>query len=219
MPFELSTRSVGEALVVSLRERILTEDIPAGRPVTEALVASDYGVARQTAKAAIEHLVAEGLLKRTAHRSARVPILDIAEVQDLYFARRFIESQAYGLLARQRTYSDAARQAHEAFRSAVVGEDLVTVVEADIRLHTELVHSLGSPHLDRAHRLVVNEMRLCLAQVQSHHLLDPAVIHEEHSGILTAIAEGDHDLALQLGDQHLANAEQRLLEHLGNRPR
>ncbi|MGV0596449.1 GntR family transcriptional regulator [Mycolicibacterium porcinum] len=217
MTFELDTRSVGEALVVSLRERILTEDIPAGRPVTEALVASDYGVARQTAKAAIEHLVAEGLLKRTAHRSARVPVLDITQVQDLYFARRFIESQTYRLLARERGYSDAARLAHNAFHAAIAGDDVVAVVEADINLHTELVRSLGSPHLDRAHRLVINEMRLCLAQVQSHNLLDPAVIHEEHSSILSAIAEGDHEGAARLGDQHLEHAEQRLLDYLRSR--
>ncbi|MDH6198676.1 DNA-binding GntR family transcriptional regulator [Mycobacterium frederiksbergense] len=218
MPIELSTQSVGEALIASLRERILTEDIPAGRPVTEALVASDYGVARQTAKAAIEHLVAEGLLKRTAHRSARVPVLDIEQVQDLYYARRFFESHTYDLLARKRQLSPAVRKAHEAFQRAAGGDDLVTVVEADVRLHTELVRSLGSPHLERAHRLVINEMRLCLAQVQSHHLLDPEVIHREHGGILAAITDGDGELAARLGDQHLEHAERRLLDHLRGRP-
>jgi DNA-binding GntR family transcriptional regulator len=81
-------------------------------------VASDYQVARQTAKAAIEHLVTEGLLQRTAHRSARVPILDIDEVRDLYFARRFIESRAYDLLARQRRLSDPVLAAHKAFHEA-----------------------------------------------------------------------------------------------------
>ncbi|MDV3125447.1 GntR family transcriptional regulator [Mycobacterium sp. 21AC1] len=214
MPIELSTQSVGEALVASLRERILTEDISAGVPVTEAAVASDYGVARQTAKAAIEHLVAEGLLKRTAHRSARVPVLDIGHVQDLYYARRFFESRAYELLARKRELPQAVREAHEAFHRAAGSEDLVTVVEADVRLHTELVRGLASPHLERAHQLLINEMRLCLAQVQSRHLLDPEIIHREHAGILAAITDGDGQRAARLGDEHLEHAEQRLLEHL-----
>lgn len=214
MPIELSTQSVGEALVASLRERILTEDIPAGLPVTEASVAADYGVARQTAKGAIEHLVAEGLLTRTAHRSARVPVLAIGQVRDLYCARRFFESHAYDLLARKKQLSQAVHKAHESFHRAAGGDNLVTVVEADIRLHTELVRSLGSPHLERAHRLVINEMRLCLAQVQSHHLLDPTVIHREHGAILAAITDGDGERAARLGDQHLEHAEQRLLEHL-----
>ncbi|MET4428575.1 MULTISPECIES: GntR family transcriptional regulator [unclassified Mycolicibacterium] len=219
MPLELKTQSVGEALIVSLRERILTDDIPAGRPVTEASVSSDYGVARQTAKAAIEHLVAEGLLQRTAHRSARVPILDESQVKDLYFARRFLESHAYGLLARDRRLAHTVVTAHETFKRAANEGDVVTVVEADIRLHTCLVGSLGSPHLDRAHCLVVNEMRLCLAQVQSHHLLDPVEIHAEHDAILKAIVDGDANRAAQLGDQHLDHAERRLLEHLATRER
>jgi DNA-binding GntR family transcriptional regulator len=219
MPLELKTQSVGEALIVSLRERILTEDIPAGRPVTEASVSSDYGVARQTAKAAIEHLVAEGLLQRTVHRSAKVPILDENQVKDLYFVRRFLESHAYGLLARDRLLSPTVVTAHEDFKRAADAGDLVTVVEADIRLHTYLVGSLGSPHLDRAHCLVVNEMRLCTAQVQSHHLLDPVDIHAEHDAILTAIVDGDANRAAQLGDQHLDRAERRLLEHLATRER
>src|SRR5690606_39487973 len=97
MTIRLATQSVGEALVASLRERILTEDIPAGVPVTEASVVEAYSVARQTAKAAIERLVAEGLLERTTHKSARVPVLDERQVKDLYFARGVIESRCYEL--------------------------------------------------------------------------------------------------------------------------
>lgn len=219
MTFELQTRSVADALVESLRERILTEDIPAGRPVTEAAVAGDYAVARQTAKAAIERLVAEGLLHRTAHRSARVPRLDADQVRDLYFARRFLESRTYGLLAERHHVAAAVRRAHAAFRRAVADGDLVAVVQADVALHGELVRSLGSPHLERAHQLLINEMRLCLAQVQSHRLLDPADIHAEHAAILSAIEDGDAERAVRVGEDHLRTAESRLLEHLGTAPR
>ncbi len=217
MPIQLSTQSVGDALVESLRERILTEQIKAGLPVTEAAVAREYDVARQTAKAAIERLVAEGLLERTAHKSARVPVLDGAQVRDLYYARGFIESACYSDLATSRRVTDDVASAHTDFLAAVADGDLRTIVDADVAFHRSLVASLDSPRLARAHKLIINEMRLCLAQVQSQHLLDPAKIAAEHEAILAAIRGGDVAGARQAGLDHLAHAESKLLDHLARR--
>ncbi|MFC5676637.1 GntR family transcriptional regulator [Aeromicrobium endophyticum] len=208
------TQSVGDALAESLRERVLTEDIKAGVPVTEASVANDYQVARQTAKAAIERLVGEGLLERTAHRSARVPVLDTSQVKDLYFARGVIESRCYELLAAERRVAPAAETAHAAFATAAAGMDVAPIVDADIEFHRALVLSLGSARLARSHALIINEMRLCLAQVQSRHLLDATEIASEHETILRAIRSGDAARAGSAGLDHLAHAEEKLLEHM-----
>ncbi|WP_028850605.1 GntR family transcriptional regulator [Thermocrispum municipale] len=214
MTIRLATQSVGEALVASLRERILTEDIPAGVPVTEASVVEAYSVARQTAKAAIERLVAEGLLERTTHKSARVPVLDERQVKDLYFARGVIESRCYELLAEEGKVSSDAQTAHDSFAASAEGDDLPSIVYEDVRFHRALVDSLDSPRLSRAHELIINEMRLCLAQVQSHQLLDPAEIAREHQAILDAIRDKDPRQAADAGLAHLAHAESKLLAHM-----
>jgi len=214
MSIKLDTQTVGDALVNSLRERILTEEIPPGRALTEASLAEEYAVARQTAKAAIERLVTEGLLERAPHRSARVPVLDVEQVRDLYFARRFIESQAYGQLARERNVPTAASAAHAAFGKAAAAHDLVAVVDADVRLHAALVAALGSARVSRSHWLLLNEVRLCLAQVQKRHLLDPLAIDREHADILQAIHDGGVEDAIRLGNKHLDRAEAQLVAHL-----
>lgn len=216
MSNRLLTQSVGDALVLALREQILSEHLVAGQRITEAQVASDYDVARQTAKTAIERLVAEGLLERTAHRSAQVPTLSIARVRHLYAARRFYESHCYGMLAEQRNLPSPAVAAHEDFTRSAAQADLVRLVEADVRLHRELIGALANPYIDRAHSLLINETRLCLAQVQHRHLLDPTIIAEEHSLILHAIRTGNPDHARRYGTEHLTNAETRLVDYLAS---
>ncbi|MFD3482358.1 GntR family transcriptional regulator [Streptomyces sp. NPDC058665] len=214
MAIRLATQSIGDALVTSLRERILTDGIRVGTPVTEASVTAEYDVARQTAKAAIERLVGEGLLERTAHRSARVPSLDEARVRDLYFARGVVEVRSYQLLAEKRLLTTEVKKAHEAFRAAATGSDVARFVQTDVEFHRALIDSLGSERLSRAHGLIINEIRLCLAQVQHAHLLAPAAIMEEHESILAAIRDGEADRAGEVGRQHLEHAEGKLLSYL-----
>ncbi|MGW7295414.1 GntR family transcriptional regulator [Streptomyces xiamenensis] len=214
MPIRLATQSIGEALVASLRERILTEEIGVGTPVTEVSVARKYEVARQTAKAAIERLVAEGLLERGAHRSARVPLLGEARVRDLYFTRGVVEARAYELLAERRLLTPEVLRTYEEFRSSAAGSDVASLVQTDVAFHRALVDSLGSERLTQVHTLIINEMRLCLAQVQNAHLLPPASIAEEHERIVEAIRAGEVRRAGEEGLQHLERAQEKLLEHL-----
>ncbi|WP_329381491.1 GntR family transcriptional regulator [Streptomyces sp. NBC_01716] len=214
MAIRLATQSIGDALVTSLRERILTDEIRVGTAVTEASVTAEYDVARQTAKAAIERLVGEGLLERTAHRSARVPSLDETRVRDLYFARGVVEVRSYQLLAEKRLLTSEVRKAHEEFRASATGSDVASIVQTDVEFHRALIDSLESERLSRAHGLVINEIRLCLAQVQNAHLLAPGEILDEHESILAAIRDGAPDRAGEVGQQHLDHAERELLSYL-----
>ncbi|MBU3537090.1 GntR family transcriptional regulator, partial [Alkalihalobacillus clausii] len=61
-----------EAIAQSLRADIVDARLVPGETLTETAVARRFGVARPTAKVAIERLVADGLLRREAHRAARV---------------------------------------------------------------------------------------------------------------------------------------------------
>ncbi len=58
-----------------------------------------YGVARPTAKVAIERLVAEVLLHREAHHAARIQVLGREDIVDLFANRSIIEAAAISALA------------------------------------------------------------------------------------------------------------------------
>ncbi|MDW6065317.1 MAG: GntR family transcriptional regulator [Streptomyces sp.] len=216
MASRLKATSLIDALVVELREQILDGRIAGGTALTETEVAKQYEVARPTAKAAIERLTAEGLLRRDAHKSARVPVFDADDIADLYFTRACVERQVMRELARRRSVPSAATSAQVEIRKLAEADDsTIAAVEPDVRFHRSLVDELGSPRLSRLHASVMAEMRLCMAQVQTYKLLRIAEIADEHQDILDAIADGDAERADQALAVHLNRACEQLRARIG----
>lgn len=204
---------VVDAVTAQLRARILRGEIRSGAPLTEAAVSQSFGVARPSAKAAIEQLVATGLLVRTAHRSARVVGIDSDTVRDVYRTRVRLESAALRELAVTRTVPDDARDANAALLAMPAGPDPATV-DPDLRFHTALIDALESERTGRMYRSVLDEVRLCMAQVQGRRLLDAAEIAAQHADILDAVESGEGERAAALLDAHLSSAEERLVDAL-----
>ena len=61
------------AIADELRASILSQVDAPGATITESAVALRFGVARPTARLAIDKLVSDGLLRREAHRRRRRP--------------------------------------------------------------------------------------------------------------------------------------------------
>jgi DNA-binding GntR family transcriptional regulator len=212
--FTLAPSSMIDALYDSLRQRIINGDIAPGEKVTEARVAGEYTVARPTAKACLERLTAAGLLHRTAHRTAVVPELGVAEIVDLYFARDAVERRAVERLAELRRVPAAAHSAQEHIERAVAGNDFAHQVEADIAFHTALVDAVGSKRLSRMHELIMGEVHLTMGQFQAHRTTDPRTVAAEHGAILAAIETGDSAAAADHLSGHLLAARDRLVTRL-----
>ena len=211
---QLRVSSIVDAVEQSLRELILDQDIPSGTAVKETDVARRFDVARPTAKAAIERLVSTGLLRRDAHKSARVPILSPDDVSDLYVTRSLIESSVCQLLAELHRLPHAASASIERMRALPSDALPGQIVEPDIAFHTSLATEVGIARLTRIHGALMQEMHLCMAQVQAHHLIAPSMIIAEHQAIVDAIASGDGDAASRSLRSHLAHARVALVEHL-----
>ncbi|MFK3679356.1 GntR family transcriptional regulator [Microbacterium sp. NPDC090218] len=209
----LAIVGVVDAVTAQLRARILSGDIRSGAPLTEAAVSQTFGVARPSAKAAIEQLVAVGLLVRTAHRSARVVGIDSDTVRDVYRTRTRLESAALRELARTRTVPQAAVDANAEILAMPPGPDPATV-DPDLRFHTALIDALESERTGRMYRSVIDEVRLCMAQVQGRRLLDGSEIAAQHADMLDAVASGRGQDAAALLEEHLSSAEERLVEAL-----
>jgi len=210
----LAVVGVVDAVTSRLRDRILSGDLRSGSALTEAFVSEEYAVARPSAKAAIEQLVAAGLLERTAHRSARVVAIDPETVRDVYRTRTRLESAALRELAGTRTVPAAAIAANAEIQAMPAGPDPATV-DPDLRFHTALIDALGSARTGRMYRSVLDEARMCMAQVQGRRLLDADVIAAQHAEILDALAAGEAERATAVLGIHLSSAQERLVDALG----
>lgn len=199
-----------DAVVAALRAAILGGELAPGATVTEALVSTRFGVARPTARIAIDRLVADSLLTREPHHAARVHHLDRADLADLYAARAAVESAAVELLAATGVVPDAARAAHDALLALPAD---ASYSAPDIAFHRALVQGAPSTRLPRLHGLLMGEIELGIAQVDAHRLRSTGEVAAEHGGILAAIAAGDPSAAARLAREHVLSSRDRLLAH------
>lgn len=218
MSDRLQVMGVVDAVAERLRGAMFDGVLRSGSIVTEAWVAERYAVARPSAKAAIEKVVAEGLLQRTAHRSARVPELGEPAVRDVYRTRFRLEGAALRELAASGTAPEPARAANTEIERFLGGSS-VDLVEHDLRFHMSIIDAIGSPRTSRAYTSLLGEVRLCMAQVQGHRLISADIIVDEHRRILELIDRGDGEAAVRLLAEHLGRAEERLVETLDGRTR
>ena len=215
----LAVTRVPDAVYEALRESILSQREAPGSAITEQAVAERFGVARPTAKVALERLVADGLLRREAHKTARVPELTRDDIVDLYANRAIVEEAALRTLAAdgvvpmaaiaaQRMLTDAATAVHSAALGAAVPS---AIARADIAFHRALVEAQRSPRLARLHALLMGEIELCIGQVLGHRLMAIDDVVTQHQGILDAVAAGDPERAGSLTRAHIEGARDRLL--------
>jgi len=200
-----STSALPEAVYDELRSLIVEQSYLPGESITESAVALRFGVARPTAKMAIERLVADGLLRRELHQSARVPQLDSDDIVDLFDNRAVVESAAVAALAA------VPVDAMTAHRALLASDDHFAA--NDIAFHRALVAGQPSPRLSRMHALLMGEIELCIGQVQTAHLLTATEVGAQHQGILDAITAGDAQTASRLMNEHIATSRDRLLSH------
>lgn len=211
MPIALKTTSLPDAVYEALRTSIVTIELAPGTLITETAVAVQYGVARPTAKTAIERLVLEGLLTRQAHRAARVTELSRQDITDVYAARALIEEAALRGLAETSVVPPAALSAQRDLVAAADRDDRPTLVRDDIAFHRALVIGHGSARLGRMHDIIMGEVELCIGQVQYHGLMSPTEIAQGHQRILDAVGAGDTDAAGTLVRVHIEGARDKLL--------
>jgi DNA-binding GntR family transcriptional regulator len=211
LAIELKTTSVPDAVYEAVRQDIIGALLPPGALVTETAIALRYGVARPTGKAAIERLVSDGLLRRQAHKAARVPELSREDIEDVYEARSLVEESALRRLATLSRVPPAAQAAQDNLVGHARSGDNAAVAQDDIAFHRALVLGQDSQRLRRMHDLIMGEVELCIGQVQSYKLMRPSEIVEQHHAILDAVARGDVGDAGRLTVDHIRGARERLL--------
>ncbi|WP_198671370.1 GntR family transcriptional regulator [Desertihabitans aurantiacus] len=212
--FKLGPSSLTEAVYESLRARIINGEIAPGEKVTEQRLTSEYGVARPTAKSCLERLTALGLLRRVAHKSAVVPRLGAAEIDDLFFSRITFEQAATGHLAALHHVPDETARAQTLMEAAAQRADFTEQVQADIAFHWSLIHGLGSERLTRMYEMISGEIHLTMGQFAAHRRTTPSTVVAEHVAVMEAVRAGDVDGAKTAIADHLTRSRERVLAQL-----
>lgn len=81
-----------QVVVEVLRERILSGDIVAGKPLRQSALAAELNVSRIPIREALLQLEAEGLVKFEAHKGATAAELSSSQVRELFDLRALLET-------------------------------------------------------------------------------------------------------------------------------
>jgi DNA-binding GntR family transcriptional regulator len=214
---QLAITSVVDAITEDVKSEVLSRRIHPDTALTETGLAEHYNVARATAKAAIERLVADKVLVRRNHKSARVVTLGPDDVRDIYNTRIYLESEVLRRLARRGSYPEASAEANAKIQE-LWDEGIWQITKPDMEFHTQLVASLESSRTEKIYRSLAFEVQLCMSQLQGSQKLSPAIIIAEHARILQLISEGDANAVADLLDEHLSRARELLVGQLGGQP-
>ncbi len=214
---KLIVTSVVDAVVEDLKTLVLNRELEPGAPLTEVDVAQRYDVARATAKAAIERLVNDKVVVRQSYKTARIVELGPDDVRDIYRTRGYLEAEVLRRLADKRAEFPEARAANAEIEALWhVGD--YNIVGPDMRFHTTLIDSLGSPRTTAIYGSLAFEVKLCMSQLQGSQQLSPEIIIAEHAQILEQLRNGDADGVAATLSEHLARARELLAGALGGTP-
>ena len=194
-----------------LRQAVLSGDLAPGQRLVEEELAGTLGVTRQSLRAALLDLTADGLVERIPNRGARVRVVTTEEAVAITECRMALEALCAAKAAERVTDEEAARlrELAEELKRSVAAGDPLKYSELNQELHRRFCMISGQAVavglLERLHaQLVRHQFQLALRPGR------PEVSLPEHVAIAHAVADrrpADADRAVRA---HLASVIEAL---------
>lgn len=202
--------STVDAAANALRELILDGKLEPGTRLREHEFAERLGIARHSFRAATQILIGEGLLRREPNRGVEVPVLEAADIADIFKLRAALECEAVRLVTEAGIVPVAAQRAVSELSALTDDAPWRDVVWPDQRFHRAIIEATESARLDRAYADLQSEIVLCLVQLRPAYN-QPAEVAAEHEELLAPIIAGDAARAEALMRAHLEEAVENLV--------
>ena len=203
----------------ALRERIASGGLGPGTWLREHTVATSLGLSRTPVREALRLLAAEGVVELVHNRGARVVSWSAEDIDEAYRLRALIEGYGAGLRGRagRRRVRRRAPRAAGALRAgprragpaADVGPDVVgrrmTSAQCNDDFHAAVLAASGSARLPVLVAMV-SSAPLVRRVLHSYDDDDRRRSVMAHRDVITAIANGDADLATSAMSSHILAA-------------
>ena len=151
--------SVAERVAEELRYQLAEGFLVPGAKLTEATIAEDLGVSRNTVREAFAELAGERLLLRQPNKGVFVATLEAGDIHDVYTVRRAIEVSSIRAGGSPERIA-AVRAAVEEGKRAAAANDNEGLGSANQHFHGALVALADSERLNTIMSQVLAEMRL-----------------------------------------------------------
>lgn len=203
-------RSLGESITQEIRRMLVEGELVPGQRLSEAALAENLDISRNTLREAFRVLTREGLLKHEPNRGVTVAEPDMASIIDIYRVRRFIECKA---IAQGYPKHPGTLHMHEAVELGVrarEAKDWVVLGTANMMFHKSIVELADSPRLLVFYGQISAELRLAFGLLD-----DPQYLHlpflDMNAAILRCLEDGGAAEAAIMLDAYLVQSERTVL--------
>jgi DNA-binding GntR family transcriptional regulator len=205
---EIDRSSTAERVADALRLLMFDGDMAAGSALREVSLARSFRVSRTTVREALALLAVEGLVTRSPNRGAVVTLLSAADLEEIFLARRVLETA--GIRAAGQASPEARallRAALAAYAAAASSADHQRATAAHLEFHNALVGLLDNARLTATAGTLTSDLRLALARV-GRELDDAPAQVAEHRRLLELVEAADIERASAELEDHLTRAKE-----------
>lgn len=198
------------SIVESLTKAIVEHRLMPGAKLSEQKLANHFGVSRTLVRQALFQASQNRLIKLEPTRGAFVATPSVDEARQVFAVRRMLEVEMVRNFAAQQTPSKLLElKAHlAAERKAMEANRDGQYIELLDDFHVRMAELMGNEVLAQLLGELVSRCALITLMYQSASV--PEHLHQEHVEIVTALAAGDVEHAVQLIQLHLDHMEEGL---------
>lgn len=205
-----SAASLIDSVAESIRQQLIHGQLKAGQRLSEAALAEQLDISRNTLREVFRVLIKEGLLRHEPNRGVSVVVPSIADIIDIYRVRRLIECQAIAQAWPRHPAHKAMQQAVEAAYAARDAGQWLEVGTANMAFHAAVVALADSPRLSTMFADIAAELRLAFGMLD-----DPEFLHspyvEQNAQLLQLFEAGQMAEAAQVLENYLIQSERMVL--------
>ncbi|WP_122596425.1 GntR family transcriptional regulator [Pseudomonas viridiflava] len=203
-------RTLGESITQEIRRMLVEGELVPGQRLSEAALAENLDISRNTLREAFRVLTREGLLKHEPNRGVTVAEPDMASIIGIYRVRRFIECNAIAQGYPQHPGALRMREAVDASVRAREAKDWVAVGTANMMFHQGIVELADSPRLVVFYGQISAELRLAFGLLNAPEFLHVPYI-DMNAGILECVEAGEPEKATKMLESYLVQSERTVL--------
>jgi DNA-binding GntR family transcriptional regulator len=209
-------RSASAAAGEVIREAIIDGRLPPGQRLKEEELARELGMSRTPVREALLMLESDGLVESIPRRGATVRSYAVGDLDDVYQLRALLEGYSARRAARRISTEDVARleESCDRFDRLRAEDDLPDLVKENLLFHSVIHEAAASDRLGALVRKVI-EIPLVYKSFYWYSPEQKLISQQYHRQLTRALRQGDGERAELIMKEHVLEARDFLLAHLG----
>lgn len=202
--------SLIEEIASRLRDQVTGGTLIPGQRLSEARLAAELDISRNTLREVFRLLTREGLLRHEPNRGVFVAVPSMATILDIYRLRRLIEVPALAQAWPRHPGVERMRAAVQTAQGLRATGDWRAIGSANMEFHAGIVSLTDSPRLIGFFAQIIAELRLAFGLLDSPELLHSPYINR-NAEILARLEGDDAAGAAALLEDYLNQSERAVM--------